>query len=537
MKSSSNMPTGSLMKAFLEKDVVELGVSDASLMKLVAFGIETVRELTVRSRKQFVKEMEECLGNTQGKGSPKHDVALKVAREVEDRLSEFGLGFAKDRDIRVENITEALKSFALPMASSLDDERASKMLGEQFPLFRKFREGVTLEERVEARNEIIESNSGLVWRGVFRNRWRIEKMREWSLDTDDLFQEGVLGLFSAVQKYDYTLGFRFSTYATRWIQQSIDRALDNASPFPVHMVEKVQKFKKCLALCEKKLGRKPTPQELMEELGVDSATLERLTVTAQFWQGKLSLDEELGNKDNLSLQDVLDSGTKTPLEELECEEAESEQCYQRILDEVPFMEVDRQCLELYFGLGGEESHTLEEVGGYMGLTRERIRQRIAYSLGRLRSPKIWELVRQYYPNTPCPSVKKPPRWVLEIGEKFEESKRVRSVPEKPQQMECRSKNDVLWEQMKILNHVSEMYHVSVENVLGKGGEFEVLRARKMAMYLFHEELSLSYKDIAGMFSCHSLFVSDAFREVKSDIVAGAIPIALFPSRRDLLLEK
>jgi len=241
------------------------------------------------------------------------------------------------------------------------------------------------EEGMQAREHLIKANTRLVVSIAKRYMGR-------GVPFLDLIQEGNLGLMKAVEKYEYQRGFRFSTYATWWIRQTITRSIADQGRtirVPVHMVDRIRQLYKTTHEMEQKLGRIPTNDELADVLGLNSNKVDWMMRVS--WL-PLSLESPVNDEDDSELgMFVEDEITPTPIQSAYSKLLREK--VEEVLSTLPPREA--RILRLRFGLDNGRTYTLEEVGQKFGLTRERIRQIESKALRRLRHPRRARQLKDY----------------------------------------------------------------------------------------------------------------------------------------------
>ena len=208
----------------------------------------------------------------------------------------------------------------------------------------------------------------------------------------DLIQEGNLGLMKAVDKFEYRRGYKFSTYATWWVRQSVTRAVadyGNTIRIPVHMTESYNKIRRVRQKFLQETGKNPTDEELSKLSGVPLAKVQLLT---QAMRGVESIDAPIGDDEDATRLDFVKGDDEDDPQKRYLRTALEEEI-QKSLGEL--MPREAQVLRLRYGIGTNHDHTLEEVGQAMGLTRERVRQIESAAIRKLRSPDFQERLRDY----------------------------------------------------------------------------------------------------------------------------------------------
>jgi RNA polymerase primary sigma factor len=343
-----------------------------------------VPKITMSDRKALDLEQKSLLMIEKGKkrGFVTYDEMIKVFPDIEnnilfldelyERLSASGVDVLEGGNLLdMDGTTEkATLKYAKDAQSYNSIQIYLKEIG-QYPLING-NEEKDLARRIEkgdleAKNLLARANLRLV---VSIAKKYVGRSSDLTLL--DLIQEGNLGLFKAVEKFDWTKGYKFSTYATWWIRQSITRALADQSRtirIPVHMVETISKYKQVVRRLSQDLGREPLVEEIATEMNLDP---EKIHIIIQINQETVSLEQPIGDDDEKSTRGEFIADDKILRPDQDASHRILSDKIREVLDTLSVKE--RKILELRYGLKDGIQHTLEEVGADFGVTRERIRQ-------------------------------------------------------------------------------------------------------------------------------------------------------------------
>jgi RNA polymerase primary sigma factor len=350
--------------------------ADGQTLDLQAFGIELDAEVRVAERKaRYARTTPARVADSGRSGGGSSDPVRMYLKEIGRVPLLTG-----DQEVQLARRIEAGKEAEEQLADLAAAHQIEHLdIVERKMLERRARDGQ------HAKSELTEANLRLVVSIAKRYVGR-------GMLLLDLIQEGNLGLMRAVEKFDYTKGFKFSTYATWWIRQAITRAIaDQARTIriPVHMVESINKVHRVQRLMLQQLEREPTIEELAEQVDMSPA---RVREILRISQDPLSLDSPVGEEDDSNLGDFIEDHQA----DVPADVAARRMLGQAVLEALDQLnDREKKVVKLRFGLEDGQPRTLEEVGREFGVTRERIRQIESKTLAKLRHPQRSEKLRDY----------------------------------------------------------------------------------------------------------------------------------------------
>lgn len=484
-------PTNRLEAAFLDQPIERLHLSGRALMILWGVEVQRIRDLTALTENELVKKIKQY-GKSGGRGFDQREVSgADVVHEVKSRLMYFNLRLLKEKDksrgFNLDNLPEQL-----PPADPIAEEQAIDLLGLMYPYFKGVRETPPGDDgRIFCRNGIAEVNLGLPGRFCRNMYWYWKMVDDPMLEYEDLFQEGCFGLLWAIEKYDYTRGFAFSTYAVQWITQNIFRAIDNATILPIHVIDGLRKWIGRYYRMTKMLGHEPTREEFAAEMGKSVKWAESIFARMQFWRHFVSLDQPVknggGEDEDLTLLG-LQAAPEVDLD-ASIDEQRLRSITEAMLNDSSLQDVDKEILKLRHGLSGQRPHTLEEVGEHFGITRERVRQREEKALEALRTVENWARVREYVPYLPIPT-SAPMRFIIDESGDLTKQRASDIAPERAATLTPD----------QVITAVAGAHGFTSEELLeSKRRDDLIVKPRRVAMYLLHAECRRSFAEIGEMF--------------------------------------
>ena len=380
--------------------ITEAGLVDVNAEDVDAEALEVVAELEVELEAEIAEDIAEVADEIDGD--------KETDKPAEGEEKGFVISHVDDTDEPVQTVTVAgatadpvkdyLKQIGkVPLLNAEMEVELAKRIEAGLFAEEKLAETKKMDKKLEgdmrwiaedgrrAKNHLLEANLRLVVSLAKRYTGR-------GMLFLDLIQEGNLGLIRAVEKFDYTKGYKFSTYATWWIRQAITRAMaDQARTIriPVHMVEVINKLARVQRQMLQDLGREPTPEELAKELDM---TPEKVVEVQKYGREPISLHTPLGEEGDSEFGDLIEDS-----EAIVPSDAVSFTLLQEQLESVLDTLSDREAgvVRMRFGLTDGQPKTLDEIGKVYGVTRERIRQIESKTMSKLRHPSRSQVLRDY----------------------------------------------------------------------------------------------------------------------------------------------
>lgn len=308
--------------------------------------------------------------------------------EIKEKLAHFGLSLAKTpRIIKRGRFQDVSVPEELEIA-------AQEMLGSSFPLWKAVRDRSNGWK--EARDILVQKNLGLARKAAYA-RYRGRIASDPAIDWDDLFQDASFGVWKAVERFDYTMGSSFSTYGYIYAFRYIDNGKRSTSILPPHVRESLNQLTKRTMELLKEIRRRPTVEEIAERMGLTPDKVDELIGYIQLRFVSISLDAPLNEDTESTLLDkIADSFATKDFFFEESDSLEISQLKEKVvsfLEELPLFGIDKSIVEMRLGLK-EKRYTLQEISEIVGITRERVRQRLVKVAEEIRSSTPWRLLQE-----------------------------------------------------------------------------------------------------------------------------------------------
>lgn len=313
----------------------------------------------------------------------------EVSQDEMDEVLAIFQQYGINMDEEIEDDSKTYASYEVEDPSYVDSVQLMLKEVGKIPL-------LTREQEIELSKKIMEGDDFAKQEMVTHNLKLVvsiaKKYRTDAMPLMDLIQEGSLGLMRAAEKYDYTKGFKFSTYATWWIRQAVSRAIaDQARTIrlPVHMMETLNKLNKAKLKLSAELNREPTHEEIAKEMGL---TAVRVKEILNYGLDPVSLETPVGEEGDSHLSDFVEDEKQETAQQ----RVEKTDLHNRIIEVINTLSTrEAEVLKMRYGIDYERIYTLEEIGNKFGITRERIRQIEAKALKKLQQPNIKMMLYGY----------------------------------------------------------------------------------------------------------------------------------------------
>ncbi|MEX1997302.1 MAG: sigma-70 family RNA polymerase sigma factor [Candidatus Andersenbacteria bacterium] len=494
--SSVDRLTGRL----LDKPIEALGLKDHTCLELWNLEIVSIRELLEWSEADFSSSR----GRTSGK------LSVPSLHDLLERLNHFGLSLSRNRKFGKKGKTRTGVMLAEDV-ERVSPEEACQILGEHgFNLFDQLSR-VSEAEQAAIRNELLMTHFRLSWKvaaGHVAHKmflWAYGN-RQWLqynkvLDKLDLFQEGCLGLIRAIECFDHLRGFRFATYANWWIKQAVSRCIQAAKNMPAHVGEEIYHFRDVRHKLAVQLGRKPTDDEIAAELEVTVERIRFLKKAIRFELGMDSLDREIENgEDEESVLGDLVADHRVEDSEETIDKVDLTRVVQEVLRDAPLLEVERRCLDLFYGFSDQTPRTMAQVGEIMGVTRARIEQRLKAVILRLRTEEIFQKLSPHAKGAKTLSELQPSSQWQQVYETWQK---------------VRASWDPTWSPGVALHKICHFYGVALRDVVKGAQEQKMLPLGTLLMTVCRAVFGHSFAEVADRFEVDELIAQKCCKICRS----------------------